>query len=454
MKNFLFAIILLTIQPSFAQVVDSNWIFGVTIDDPWTNTTAIVDAFANHCQKPTARIVFDENVAATEYTDAVTAIANKAFILGEILDSYYVKNYSVSQYLDRTTEYLDEFENMVDIWEIGNEINGDWLGTTSDVVQKMEGAYNLVEARGLQTELTLYYNNSCYYDYPENEMFTWVNANVPTEMKQNLDYVLISYYEDDCENVVLSEAEWQVVFDDLHAIFPNAKIGMGECGTTNTAQKEAYINRYYRMNITTPNYIGGYFWWYYATDCVPKTNNLWGVINTTSCDHLALPVAYTEQLHGQVNSQKIDLFWATSLEINADYFCIERLAPNGHWQTLETVPAGKFRYHAFDPHPLNGENTYRLKQVDLDYQSSYSNAVSFWYEHESIAFWPNPAHDIFYFESKKDPIHRILIKNTLNQTVLDIQPPNNSINIEGLSPGIYTVLFQGDYLGVMRLVVR
>ncbi len=284
MKYAAITLFLLLAAPNFAQIIDTTWVFGVTIDDPWTNTDGIVDAFANHCQKPTARIVFDENVAPTEYTDVINQLAPHCFIMGEILDSYYVSNYSVSNYLDRTTMYLNEFEDSVDIWEVGNEVNGDWLGT--DVVQKIQGAFNQVKYRQKKAALTLYYNRDCYYDHPENEMFTWVNDNLPESMKSGLDYVLVSYYEDDCEGVQLSEAEWQDVFDSLHVIFPNSKLGIGECGTTNAANKAEYIQRYYNMNITTPNYIGGYFWWYYKDDCVPKSNSLWTTINDISCEHV------------------------------------------------------------------------------------------------------------------------------------------------------------------------
>jgi hypothetical protein len=45
---------------------------------------------------------------------------------------------------------------------VGNDINGEWLGTTPDVVAKMKGAYDLVKARGNRTALTLYYNHNCF----------------------------------------------------------------------------------------------------------------------------------------------------------------------------------------------------------------------------------------------------------------------------------------------------
>jgi hypothetical protein len=97
-------------------------------------------------------------------------------------------------------------------------------------------------------------------------------------MKQGLDYVWVSYYEDDCNGY---QPNWQKVFDSLHVIFPNSKLGIGECGTTRSSKKAAYITRYYTMHITTPKFVGGFFWWYWRQDCVPyTTKSLWKTLNT------------------------------------------------------------------------------------------------------------------------------------------------------------------------------
>lgn len=262
------------------EAVAEPFMFGVTIDNPWEQPVEIKDVLSSHDIKATVRIVFDEWVAAAEYTDSVANIKSVSFVMGEILDSFYVKDYTVQQYIDRITEYLDAFGGSVDIWEVGNEVNGEWLGETADVVAKIEGAYGAVIARGLITALNLYYNKSCFYDKPEHEMFTWVNANISEEMKSGLDYVFFSYYEDDCENVVHTQAQWQQVFDDLHGVFPNAKLGFGEVGTTINANKAQFMHRYYELDIQGDYYVGGYFWWYYKQDCVPKTSDLWSTLNT------------------------------------------------------------------------------------------------------------------------------------------------------------------------------
>ncbi|MCI5223773.1 MAG: hypothetical protein D3924_14150, partial [Candidatus Electrothrix sp. AR4] len=240
---------------------------------------AIRDALASHTVKPTVRIVFDVGMPAAAYRSSVANINSAAFVMGELVDSFTMSSYTVQAYIDRMEEYLDGLEDIVDIWEIGNEVNGDWLGATSDVIEKIENAYAAVKNRGHTAALNLYYNKSCFYNKPEHEMFTWVNTNISEEMKNGLDYVFFSYYEDDCENVVHTQAEWQEVFDALHIIFPNAKLGFGEVGTELADKKAEYMRRYYSLKIKGDYFVGGYFWWYYKQDCVPKTTVLWNTLN-------------------------------------------------------------------------------------------------------------------------------------------------------------------------------
>ncbi len=248
---------------------------GVTVDSV-ENLSQIISSLNNLSIKPTTRVVFDENLPASFYQNPVSQIHTVSFVMGEILDSYYVKNISTAGYSARTIDYLNTLGDSVDVWEVGNEINGEWLGDTPTVVAKMTSAYNLVKAKGKKAEMTLYYNEECWAN-SQNEMFAWAEKNVPTAMKQGLDYVLISYYEDDCNNL---QPDWPQVFQKLAFIFPNSKIGFGEIGTKYPERKEAYINRYYQMKINHPNFVGGYFWWYFMQDMVPVTKPLWSTLNS------------------------------------------------------------------------------------------------------------------------------------------------------------------------------
>lgn len=250
-------------------------IYGVTIDSV-ENISAIIKSLKSLNFKPTARIVFDENVEASKYVNAVQQIHKVSFVMGEILDSYYVKNISTDKYSSRMKEYLNVLDGNVDIWEIGNEINGEWLGDTPTVVAKINAAYTIVKGQKKAAALTLYYNEGCW-EKKSNEMFTWAQKNISAEIKQGLDYVFISYYEDDCNDL---QPDWPHVFQKLATLFPNSKIGFGEVGTKHVDRKKAYINRYYNMTINHPNFVGGYFWWYFSQDMVPSSKPLLKALNT------------------------------------------------------------------------------------------------------------------------------------------------------------------------------
>ncbi|MFM8313841.1 MAG: hypothetical protein ACKOA8_06110 [Deltaproteobacteria bacterium] len=249
-------------------------LYGVTIDSI-SSLPATLDALSSLSKKPMTRIVFDEWQPATLYTSAVSQIYSKSYVLGEILDSSAMKQYSLAQYKARTSEYLKAMYSTVDLWEVGNEINGEWLGGTSAVVAKMSAAFDLVKAKNAKTALTLYYNPDCWAK-PSHEMFRWATQNIPDRMKTGLDYVLVSYYEEDCNNY---QPDWQNVMSRVAQLFPNSKVGIGECGTRDPAKKAALSKQYYSLKLNIPSFIGGYFWWYFKQDMVPKTQPLWTVLN-------------------------------------------------------------------------------------------------------------------------------------------------------------------------------
>lgn len=255
---------------------------GVTVDDI-SNLTQVVASLSALPPKPTARIVFDESEQPSYYAQAVPAVHDVAYVMGEILDSEYVATYSVAEYTQRTSDYLAAMPTGVDLWEVGNEINGNWLGAESDVVAKMTGAFDLVKAAGGKTELTLY---GCSDSGQTYDMVTWTQANVPARMLTGLDYVLVSYYEGDCG---APRSDWASAFQQLRALFPTAGLGFGEVGYVdangndlalqNESAAAAYLQKYYSMQIAVPGYVGGYFWWYFAEDMVPKTQPLFPVLS-------------------------------------------------------------------------------------------------------------------------------------------------------------------------------
>jgi hypothetical protein len=288
-------------------------VFGVTVDDPWAASTAdsllgerLDGLVGSGGRKPTARVVFDEGVAAADYAPPLANIAPHAVVMGELLDSFYVAETNLEEYRARACAYRAALGDQVDVWEIGNEVNGEWLG--EGVLEKLAAATAVFTAdatafaalcpgQALQPDekpfrlaMTFYYNgpynggvasaDNCWAE-PGNAMERWIDdgfvtpgAVGTTQIAPYLDQVLVSYYEDDCAGI---QPAWPAVFDRLGEVFPTAALGFGECGTAVAAAKVALVERYYRgmdlpdaayanMHILHPRFVGGYFWWYFSED--------------------------------------------------------------------------------------------------------------------------------------------------------------------------------------------
>jgi len=260
--------------------------YGVTIDNILP-IKDVVHALNSSSQRLVARVVLDEGLDITPsyYLSPMKSIHAVAGTMAELLDSYYMKRFNVSAFKYRARSFVDTLWNHTDIWEICNECNGEWLGTTSDVVKKMTYAHTYVKEKGGKTALTLYYNGNetpedACWSRPTNQWYAWALKNVPIRMKNELDYVWLSFYAEDCPDLT-TPTNWTLVFNKLHSLFPNAQLGFGETGTrsTNLTVIKKTMSEYYTMNVPISQYVVGGFWWYYMRDCVPSTKKGWTAFN-------------------------------------------------------------------------------------------------------------------------------------------------------------------------------
>jgi hypothetical protein len=105
-------------------------------------------------------------------------------------------------------------------------------------------------------------------------------------MRSGLDYVLVSYYEDQNGGHQLTQSELDTMFAALAARFPNARLGFGECGwggtiPTDDATRAALIQRFYGYRVpSVPAYIGGGFYWHFRQTMVPNGTPDWTVLQS------------------------------------------------------------------------------------------------------------------------------------------------------------------------------
>jgi hypothetical protein len=266
-----------------ARVLPSP-LYGVTVDDT-TNLSDIVASSRALGHMPVTRVYFNVREPASYYAAAVSTLQPVSYVMGELLDSSDSRHIGTRAYNKRVQSYLALLGNSVDLWEIGNEVNGNWTGRYSAVEAKLTSAYNDVTAAGKRTALTLYYNVGCGDDPRELDPVTFSDRYVPPTVRNGLDYVLLSYYETNCHGIRPSAATWTAYFARLHSLYPHALLGFGEIGMDNPATNaslgtaRSLMAYYYGLGIDLPYYIGGYFWWYYDEDCLPYASKpLWGTL--------------------------------------------------------------------------------------------------------------------------------------------------------------------------------
>ena len=355
-------------SPAFAQVARQHerlprWFNGITLDDVRHLTTEQRKALEALETLTVIRIVFDSDTEPDLYAKALDDLraltlkgdekTRKIYIMGEILDSDFLARYrweckesegcfkgeepnrKYHDYKTRVDRYLDVLHKQVDIWEVGNEVNGEWAdegcvkksngSCVSDVEKEKDAAGNktmsvpnplftgrkilyAIEAatrRGKPVALTLIHQPECT-TWGGNTMFEWARANLrPLISDYKIDYLLISYYEDNCDKgkkTIASKDEltkeekklpekaqdqrrrdiyWTKTFNDLQNLFAKVEcVGFGEVGYSSDMKtcpgndvlsyckkdrradsKLDLLNRYYGMKVNVPKYVGGHFWW-------------------------------------------------------------------------------------------------------------------------------------------------------------------------------------------------
>ncbi|HKI78373.1 MAG TPA: T9SS type A sorting domain-containing protein [Ignavibacteriaceae bacterium] len=104
-----------------------------------------------------------------------------------------------------------------------------------------------------------------------------------------------------------------------------------------------------------------------------------GTTNGGSND--ALPVELTSFSASVVNGSTVNLIWKTATEVNNYGFDVERFSGNTGWQNIGFVAgAGNSnspRNYSFNDNPSGGTSfSYRLKQVDIDGNFEYFDAIT------------------------------------------------------------------------------
>lgn len=262
---------------------ESAVIYGVTIETTH-RLEALTRALAAHQHRPTVRLVFQEGTTPTDYAKAVPRIAEVADIMGMVADSTAMAGLDAAALADRQRQFQTAFGARISLWEVGNELNGEWVGPPGDTRTKLSASIAAARALGgpdVQLALTLNHwpGPDCYtHDWEATVPFARA---IPAADRARIDLLLLSYYQQSCPDRPPEDA--RALGDALAALaplFPNARLGIGEVGVKNRtdpmAFRRAVIARDYGHHQALrarfgARFVGGYFWWSYSDDAVGRS---------------------------------------------------------------------------------------------------------------------------------------------------------------------------------------
>lgn len=167
------------------------------------------------------------------------------------------------------------------------------------------------------------------------------------------------------------------------------------------------------------------------------------------------------------------LKWSTSTEISNDYFELQRSNNTIAFREIGTVKgAGNsttIHNYTFSDADLSRSDTilyYRLKQVDFNGKTSYSNIVELKRgarENSFVSIFPNPTYGLtnISFSIPEDRSSFVEIINTLGQVLLQKKIViksgifNYPIDLSSLADGVYSIrISTNNYTEVQKIVIN
>jgi hypothetical protein len=175
--------------------------------------------------------------------------------------------------------------------------------------------------------------------------------------------------------------------------------------------------------------------------------------NIGTSNNQALPVELVS-FNGSCENEEVKLTWQTATEHNSSYYEVEKSRDGMEWQVLTTVTAAGnstqlLNYETMDAHAMEGNNYYRLTQVDIDGTRKTYDAINVSCSGSTKGYfsaYPNPstgAFQVILNDKKLIGSSVLTVRDTkgaelLNRSI-EVKPGINMFNVSdlNLAPGVY-----------------
>jgi hypothetical protein len=224
-------------------------------------------------------------------------------------------------------------------------------------------------------------------------------------------------------------------------------IGLNNSGTDGVAVRDAAGNIVAQMTFTDApageslalspdgNLSGGY----QNHSGVSATGALSSPCGENITNEIGLPVTLLS-FNAVTAEKEVLLTWSTANETDNDRFVIERRSRDRQWQAIGTVSAGsrmENNYAFSDENPLDGNNYYRLRQVDFSGEFSLHGPVMATFTTDKFLVFPNPASTEIRFGGTFSATDRISLHDANGRLLRQVNQGEDHASLADLKQGIY-----------------
>jgi parallel beta-helix repeat protein len=175
--------------------------------------------------------------------------------------------------------------------------------------------------------------------------------------------------------------------------------------------------------------------------------------------NLVLPVTFINPFRATKINESVKIEWTTASETNNAFFDVQRSRNGLDFSTIGTVKGvgnatQTTPYFFMDNSPNYGINYYRIKQVDRDEKSIFTNILTVIFDSKKVSIFPNPAHEKLSILT--DEIIEFVKIKSVNGAVLKMQKGNlTQIDLDNLVNGFYIleVKMEGNAVPVFQKIV-
>ena len=303
-------------QIALAEKDKSALRFGLTIDEAIfqrLNRYERLIAAIRRSRADSVRLVFRSNPddftyahlsSFNEYDSIVQALEEKNLrVLGVVLETgAWPRTLTPAVYAERVKNLALHYKGRLHSWEVGSELNGDWLGGAKNPLtpEKVFAIYCAGAAKAkaidpsLETVASLYWWSATAPD-EEHALSGWLKRYVPQGFGKDLDVVAVSLQPDEAPVGMAFEG----LFDLLRRQLPSQRLMLGNLGYAEEdkvagywwfktddipAARQDLLAFSLAATCAMPKSLGGGYWWQSLEQLLPgqgSSPELYGVYAKT-----------------------------------------------------------------------------------------------------------------------------------------------------------------------------